>query len=763
MKIQILLISIISMYMTASCTDSNNSGKGNSQTPIDEKVDSVLSLMNVDEKIGQLNMYNGSWEFTGPVPENDDSQHKADMIKSGGVGGMLNVLTVKGTRAAQKLAVENSRLGIPLIFGYDIIHGYKTMFPVPLAQAASWDEEVARAGAEVAALEGSAAGVHWTFAPMIDISRDARWGRIMESAGEDPYLTSIMGRAWIEGYQGDVLSASHTIAACAKHFAAYGYGEAGRDYNTAEISRSTLHNVILRPFKVASDAGVATFMNSFNSINGVPATASKYLQRKWLKGEWGFEGFVVSDWGSIKEMVLHGYSRDSDEAARQALEAGSDMDMESRAYENGLKKLVLESKEHSDLLDDAVRRILKLKFQLGLFDDPYKYCDEEKEKNSILTSANLEVARDAARKSIVLLKNEKELLPLSKNVSSIAVIGQLAGSKDVPLGNWRAQAIKDSGVSLFEGIEAAVSADTKVQFAEGYSLTQGQRSFINELDFVENDRSGFAEAIALAKSSEVVILALGEDCFQSGEGRSQVDIGLKGNQRELFDELIKVNKNVIVTLMNGRPLAIPEVVQNAPAILETWFLGSESGHGIADVVFGDYNPSGKLPVSFPYHVGQEPLYYARKNTGRPVPESGSYDHVVWSHYTDASNDALIPFGYGLSYTQFEYSDLKVQSQNGDLKVEFLLKNVGDIDGKETAQIYIRDLHASEIQPIKRLVKYLQINLEAGQEERITIDLGAEDLGYYNSEGEFVIEDGLFDIMVGTNSRDVMTSQLEMKF
>jgi len=679
------------------------------------------------------------------------------------VGGMLNVLTVEGTKAAQKLAVENSRLGIPLIFGYDIIHGYKTMFPIPLAQASSWDTEVARKGSEVAALEGASAGIHWTFAPMIDISRDARWGRIMESAGEDPYLTEVMSKAWIDGYQQDDLSATHTIAACAKHFAAYGFGEAGRDYNTAEVSRSTLHNVILRPFKVASEAGVATFMNSFNDINGIPASGHKYLLRELLKGSWHYDGFVVSDWGSIKEMVLHGHAKDLRESARMALEAGSDMDMEGRAYENELENLVKNNPEYEKLLNDAVRRILRVKFDLGLFDDPYKYCDKTRERDNILTKENLSASRDAARKSMVLLKNDNTLLPLSKQVKSIAVIGQLAGSKDVPLGNWRAQAIKNSGVSLVEGIKAAVSANTQVEYTSGYTLTRGKRSFINELDFPEGDRSDFANAVALAKKSEVVILALGEDCFQSGEGRSQVDIGLKGNQKELLEALLKVNKNIVITLMNGRPLAIPEVINSVPAVLETWFLGSESGHAIADVIFGDYNPSGKLPVSFPYHVGQEPLYYSQKSTGRPAPESGNYEDVVWSHYTDSPNEAFIPFGFGLSYTAFEYSDFKVEAVDAGVSLSVLLKNTGDFMGKETVQVYVRDMYASEIQPMKRLVKYQQVELEPGSKQIIEINLGEEELGFYNAKGEFVSESGEFEIMVGGNSRDVMTNLVDVAF
>lgn len=595
---------------------------------------------------------------------------------------------------------------------------------------------------------------------MVDISRDARWGRIMEGAGEDPLLASSMARAWVEGFQGDELSEIHSIAACAKHFAGYGFAEAGRDYNTAEISLNTMYNVVLPPFKAASEAGVASFMNAFNEIGGIPATGSESLQRDVLKGQWGFKGFVVSDWGSIDEMVHHGYAEDQKEAAKFAMKAGSDMDMESYAYEKHLENLINEDAVDISLLDDAVRRILRVKFELGLFDDPYKYCNEELEKTALLTKENLEGARDAARKSIVLIKNENDLLPLSKEVNSIAVIGQLAGSKDVPLGSWRAQAIAHSAISLVEGIQNTVKANTRVKYAQGYTLTEGDRDFYHELNIVEGDKGGGAEAINLAKNSEVVVLALGEDCFQTGEGRSQMNISLKGNQEELLKALLKVNKNIIVTLMNGRPLAIPFVVENAPAILETWHLGSESGNAIADVLFGDYNPSGKLPVSFPYHVGQEPLYYNRKSTGRPNPS----DQVFWSHYTDGPNEALLPFGYGLSYSKFELSNFAVAVKgNNEVKVTATLKNTSERPGKETVQLYIRDMAASLIQPIKRLVAFKQISLNGGETQTFSFSLSEKNLGFYHSDGTFYGENGKFKIMIGTNSRDLAVEQIEVKF
>jgi len=757
-----LSLAIIISIIFGSCTPATETNTISDKT-ISYKVDSLMSLMTLAEKIGQTNMYNGTWEFTGPIPADNSSQEKAEQIKNGMVGAMINVLSAKATREAQKMAVENSRLGIPLLFGYDVIHGYKTMLPVPLAQAASWSEDAARQGAEIAAREAASAGQHWTFSPMIDVSRDARWGRIMESAGEDPYLSSVMARAWVQGYQGKSLADPVSIAACAKHFAAYGFAEAGRDYNTVDISDQTLYNVVFPPFKAASDAGVATFMNAFNEINGVPATGSTFLQRDILKGAWGFEGFMVSDWGSIGEMVTHGFARDNKHAAELAMNAGSDMDMESRAYERELEGLITEGKVDIVALDDAVKRILKLKYALGLFEDPYLYCDEQREKETLLAVENLQGAREIARKTMVLFKNENNILPLSKEVKSVAVIGQLAGSKDIPLGNWRGQAVTNSAVSLLEGVQSAVSDQSKVAFAEGYILSTGTRDFIHELDIQPGDESGFAESIRLAKSSEVVIMAVGEDCFQTGEGRSQADIALKGNQQQLLMEVLKVNKNVIVVLMNGRPLAIPEVMDQAPAIIEAWFAGSEAGNAIADVIFGDYNPSGKLPVSFPHHVGQEPLHYDRKNTGRPVTNDFDSGLVFWSHYTDAPTESLLPFGFGLSYSTFEYSNFSVTPKEKGATVTVDVTNSSKIDGTETVQVYVRDVVATVTQPVKRLVDFQQMEVSAGETRKVTFDLSEEDFGFYHKNYDFYAEDGVFDVMIGGNSRDLQSIGVTLSF
>ena len=600
---------------------------------LEKKLDALLAQMTLEEKIGQLNQYSQGFDVTGPAPKEGAPAEMYNQIRQGLVGSMLNVLGADATRKAQQLAVEGSRLHIPMLFGYDVIHGYRTIFPVPLGESASWNLATIERSARIAATEAASAGLHWTFAPMVDVSHDARWGRIMEGAGEDPYLGAQIAAARVRGFQGSDLAAPDALAACAKHFAAYGFAAGGRDYNTVDISEQTLRNVVLPPFKAAVDAGVATVMNSFNEIAGIPATGSVHLQREILKGEWGFRGLVVSDWGSIGEMVPHGFSADLKQAAQQAIVAGSDMDMESRAYIAHLASLVRSGAVSPKLVDEAARRVLRLKFRLGLFDDPYRHSNAERERQTLSRPEHLVAAREVARESIVLLKNDGGLLPLDKGLASIAVIGPLAADKDVPLGNWRGQGQTGSAVSLLEGIQAAVSPATRVLYAEGAKLSLGGHSFAGELTFNTSDRTGFAAAVDAARHSDLVVMALGEDALQSGEGRSQADIGLKGLQEELLRAVLEVNKNVVVVLMNGRPLAIPWLGEHVPAIVEAWFAGSQAGHAVADVLFGAYNPSGKLPVSFPRNVGQLPYSYSHKNTGRPGPLS----EVFWSHYTDSPN------------------------------------------------------------------------------------------------------------------------------
>ena len=719
-----------------------------------DRVDALLERMTLEEKIGQLNQYSNTFDITGPPASDQAGRARLHRVQSGLVGSMLNLAGVEETCRAQRHAVENSRLGIPMLFALDVIHGYRTMFPIPLGEAASWDLDAIERSARVAATEATAAGLHWTFAPVVDIARDARWGRIMEGAGEDPFLASQVAAARVRGFQGRDLASVDTLAACAKHFAAYGFAEAGREYNTVELSENTLRNVVLPPFKAAVDAGVATVMNGFNEIGGVPVTASSHLQREILKGEWAFEGFVVSDWESIGELTVHGVAADLREAAAMALAAGSDMDMQSEAYLDHLADLVESGIVSEQLIDDAVRRILTVKFRLGLFDDPYRYCDADRERRVILSREHLDAARDVARKSIVLLKNDGNLLPLAKATGSIAVIGPLAADKDTPLGSWRARAVPGSAVSLLEGIRAAVGDGVEVTYAEGAPLAVGERSFLQELTFNTADTSGFAAAVAAAEAAETVVIAVGEEAFQSGEARSQVDIGLKGVQLELLERVVAANPNTVVVLMNGRPLTLDRVAAVAPAILETWHLGSEAGHAIADVLFGDHNPSGRLPVSFPYHVGQEPLYYNAKSTGRPR----SRGDVFWSHYTDAPNRALFPFGFGLSYTTFEYSGHRLGADqlpmDGELTVEVTVTNTGERVGTEVVQLYIRDLVGSVTRPVKELKGFRSVELAPGEKRTVRFTLTADDLAYFTAWGAWEAEPGEFAVYVGRSSEDV---------
>ncbi|MFD2916911.1 beta-glucosidase BglX [Psychroserpens luteus] len=733
---------------------SNNSSHFNNNL-LNQKVDSVLALMRINEKIGQLVQYSGKWNMTGPSSSNSD-QYKLEKLKKGEVGSMLNITSVTSIRETQRIVIEHSRLKIPLIFAYDVIHGYKTIFPIPLGESASWDLKIIEQSAAIAAKESAASGLNWTFAPMIDVSRDARWGRVMEGVGEDTFLNSEIGVARIKGFQGNNLSDNSTIAACAKHFAGYGFGEAGRDYNTVNIGENELHNVILPPFKAAANAGVATFMNAFNDIDGIPATGDKVLQRDLLKGEWNFNGFIVSDWGSIAEMEVHGYAKDEKHAAEIALNAGSDMDMQSFAYETYLEILLNEKKVSIAQIDDAVKRVLRIKFELGLFDDPYKYCNEERERTEVYSEENLAIARDVAKKSIVLLKNENKILPLSKSIGSIAVIGPLADDKNSPLGNWRAKGEYNSAVSLLEGVKASVEKNTKVYYEKGIDLTiptvkPGENQFSQPLKFNTTDRSDIKKAVEAAKKTEVVLLAIGEDAYQSGEGRSQTDIGFKGLQIELLEAIKAVNPNIVIVLMNGRPMDLSRPTEMVPSILECWHLGSQSGYAIADVIFGDYNPSGKLPVSFPHNVGQEPLYYNQKNTGRPYNARS----VTFSAYRDSPKTALYPFGFGLSYTTFKYSDITSSQTkikvNGNLTVSVKVTNTGDCAGEEVVQLYIRDLVGSLIRPVRELKGFQKVMLKAGESKNVMFTIDSEILQFYTANKKWEVEPGKFNVWIGGSS------------
>ncbi len=749
-----------------SCNESNKSDLTTSNkisekynASIETRVDSLLKLMTLEEKIGQMNQYNGFWDVTGPTPKNGDAAKKYEHLKKGWVGSMLNVTGVKDVKALQKIAVEETRLGIPLIIGFDVVHGFKTISPIPLAEAASWDLEAMKNSAVVAADEASASGINWTFAPMVDISRDARWGRVMEGAGEDPFLGSKIAIARVQGFQGDDLAANNTIAACAKHFAAYGFAEAGRDYNTVDIGTSTLYNVIFPPFIAAKDAGVRTFMNSFNEINGIPATGSAYLQRDILKGEWNFDGFVVSDWGSITEMIAHRQAKDGKHAAEIAANGGSDMDMESYLYVGELANLVKEGKVKEATIDDAVRRILRVKFELGLFDDPYKYCDEARETEVIGSKKIQEAVLDMAKKSIVLLKNDNQLLPLKKEGQKIAVIGALANDKTSPLGSWRIGADDETAVSVLEGLKAY--AGNQITYSKGADVVTGETVFAKELTINTTDKSGFSDAISNAKNADVVIMVLGEHGLLSGEGRSRVNLDLPGVQQELLEEVYKVNKNIVLVLNNGRPLTINWADKNIPAIVEAWHLGTQSGHAIAQVLYGDYNPSGKLPMTFPRHVGQVPIYYNYKSTGRPnLPAP---NEVFWSHYTDVSNTPLYPFGYGLSYTTFDYSNLKVNVVSKDkVEVTVTLTNIGKVKGKEVAQLYLRDEYASVTRPVRELKGFELVELNPNEAKTINFTLTQAELGFYNNDGKYIVEAGDFKVFVGGSSMATLEAKFELK-
>lgn len=717
-----------------------------------QKVDSLLSIMTLEEKIGQMNQYNGFMDFTGPRPKEGQQAQKLEHLKKGWVGSMLNVHGVENVRAVQKIAVEETRLGIPLIMGFDVIHGYKTISPIPLAEAASWDLEAIQRSAEIAAKEASAAGIHWTFAPMVDITRDARWGRVMEGAGEDPYLGSLIAKARVRGFQGEDLSSPHTIAATAKHFAGYGFAEAGREYNTVDVGTYTLHNVINPPFKAAIEADVKTFMNAFNILNGIPATGNVYLQRDLLKGEWDFQGFMVSDWGSITELIDHGFAKDGREAAKKAIIAGSDMDMESYHYIEELADLVRSGEVSEDLVDDAARRILRLKFELGLFEDPYRYTDEDREKEWVYNESFRPEMLQLAQKSMVLLKNENNLLPLEKNNQKIGLIGPLVKDKTSPLGSWRLAADEETAVSVWEGF-ANYPAENQLSYANGVRLLDEENpSFVNAIAVNKTDRTGISEAVQLAKNVDVVVMVIGEHGLQSGEGRSRTRLDLPGLQQELLEEVYKANKNIVVVLQNGRPLDLTWMDQHVPAIVEAWHLGTESGNAIASVLYGDYNPSGKLPMSFPRHVGQMPLYYNQMNTGRAGKRG---NEVFWSHYNDEANDALYPFGFGLSYTSFSVSAPEIDNtfkKNKSITCKVSVTNTGKRAGKETIQLYVRQLNANASRPIKELKGFKQLQLKPGETKEVAFNLSEKELGYYMPTGEWTVDEGAhFEVFVGSNS------------
>jgi len=716
------------------------------QKSIDQKVTELMAKMTLEEKIGQLNQYNDDITATGPITKDAD---KAGQVRAGKLGSILNAVGTKNTKNWQDQAMQ-SRLKIPLLFGQDVIHGFRTTFPIPLGETATWDMNLIEKSARIAATEASAYGIHWTFAPMVDIGRDPRWGRVMEGAGEDTYLGTLVGKARVKGFQGNGLGNKDAVMACAKHFAAYGAAVGGRDYNSVDMSLRQLHETYLPPFKAVSDIGVATFMNSFNDINGIPATGNKYLQRDLLKGAWNFQGFVVSDWGSIGEMIPHGFAKDNKEAALKAIIAGSDMDMESRSYTNHLAELEKEGKVDIQLIDDAVRRILTKKYELGLFDDPYRFINEKREKEQANNPEHRKFAREIGAKSIVLLKNENQLLPLSPATKKVAIIGPFAKATVENHGFWSIAFPDDSQriVTQFDGIKAQLDKNSEVLYAKGCNAN-------------DNDKSLFAEAVETAKKADVVIMTLGEGHAMSGEAKSRSNIHFSGVQEDLLKEIAKTGKPIILMINAGRPLVFDWASENIPTIVYTWWLGTEAGNSIADVLFGKINPGGKLPMTFPRNEGQIPIYYNHYNTGRPAKNNTDRNYV--SAYIDLDNDPAYPFGFGLSYTTFQYSDVNVSATqlkgNQTLTASVTLTNSGNYDGEEVVQLYIRDLVGKVVRPVKELKGFQKIFLKKGESKTVSFNITPEDLKFYDDELNFDWESGEFDIMIGTNSAQVQTKRV----
>ncbi len=710
-------------------------------------IDSLLHVMTLDEKVGQLVLYTPAAQDS--VTGSRLSPRQEELIVRGAIGGIFNLHGADATHEVQKIAVERSRLRIPLLFGLDVIHGYRTTFPIPLAEASSWDTALVASDARIAANEAAVSGINWTFAPMVDIARDPRWGRIAEGSGEDPLLGSVMAAARVRGFQGSDPASDVSIAACVKHYAAYGGAEGGRDYNTVDVSERTLREVYLLPYRAGVDAGALTVMSSFNEIAGVPSTGNRWLLTGILRTEWGFRGFVVSDWTSVTELIPHGVARDTPAAVALAFNAGDDMDMESGAYAMSLPGLVRSGNVTSAALDEGVRRILRVKYALGLFDDPYRHASREQEQSTFLNAGFVARAREAGRRSIVLLKNSGGILPVSKATKSIAVIGPLADDRVDPLGPWDCLGRAEDVVSLLEGIRRAVSPSTRILYAPGCTI-EG------------SDRSGFAAALEASAKADVVVLALGESREMSGEAESRSALDLPGVQESLLESVAAAGKPVVVVLMNGRPLAVPWAASHAGAILESWFLGVQSGNAIADVLFGDSNPSGKLPATFPRTVGQVPFYYNHKNTGRPADDTEKFT----SRYRDLPSSPLYPFGFGLSYTTFVYGGVSVAPEvidgAGTVRIGVTVKNAGTRPGEEVVQLYVRQDVGSVTRPVKELKGFRKILLGPGESRRVEFSLTGSDLAAYDASMKRVVEPGTFTVQVGTNSRDVSEGHFSVK-
>ena len=743
--------SFVACWLLAACGPSHPTSR------MDQKIDSLLAVMTLEEKIGQLNLPSAGQFTTGQAQSSDIARQ----IEQGKVGGLFNIKSVAAIKEMQQLAVEKSRLKIPLLFGMDVIHGYESVFPIPLGLSCTWDMQAIERSARVAAEEASADGINWTFSPMVDVSRDPRWGRISEGSGEDPYLGGEIARAMVRGYQGTDLSLPNTIMSCTKHYALYGASEAGRDYNTVDMSRHRMYNEYFPPYKAAVEAGSASMMASFNEIDGIPATANQWLLTDVLRKQWGFQGFVVSDYTGVSEMIAHGIG-DINEVSARAMNAGLDMDMVSEGLLNTLAQSVKEGKVTEQQITQACRRILEAKYKLGLFDDPYRYCDEERAKKEVFSTANRAIAREIAAQSFVLLRNEGHVLPLKKQ-GTIALVGPLAHSSVNMPGTWSVAARHAESVSLLQGLQKAVGASAKVVYAKGSNLDADAVLEANATLFGKtlnrDSRSEEAlreEALRVARGADVIVAALGESAEMTGEASSRVNIEIPQTQKELLNTLLKTGKPVVLVLFTGRPLVLTSESKKVPAILNVWFGGSEAGDAIADVLFGKVNPSGKLTTTFPQHAGQVPIYYAHKNTGRPL--TGPWFTKFQSNYLDVPNEPLYPFGYGLSYTTFAYGDVQLSAAemiaSDSITATIEVANTGTYDGAEVVQLYIRDVVASVTRPVKELKGFQKIFLKAGERQKVTFTLSARDLSFYNADLQWVVEPGQFEVQIGGHSQEV---------
>lgn len=739
-------ILIAGLFLFSEC--SNTVREIKPESGYQYKVDSLLKIMTLEEKVGQLNLLSSGWDVTGPAMRDDYIKE----LKAGRVGAIFNALSVPYNKDLQRIAVEETRLGIPLLFGYDVIHGYKTIFPIPLAESSSWDLELIEKSARLSAEEAAAEGINWVFNPMVDISIDPRWGRVAEGSGEDTYLGSLIAAAKVSGYQGNDLGSPASVVACVKHYAAYGAALAGRDYGTVDMSDRKLKETYLPPFKAAVDAGVGSIMTSFNELDAVPATANNYLLKDILKNEWNFQGFVVTDYSAIKELMAHGVATNEKQAGEISINAGVDMDMQSGIFMKELPELLKENKVKMADIDDAVRRILTIKYQLGLFEDPYLYLDENRQKEVVFSDKMMDHSLDAARKSIVLLKNNefngKKLLPLSKKLNKVAVIGPMADNQLDMLGTWHSAGDKTKVTTVLQGLKET-NPNTQFSYAKG-------------CDFVGNDKSGFEEAVKLAKQSDLVVMAVGEKFSQNGEAASRSDISLPGAQLDLIKEIEKTEKPMVVLVMAGRPLILNWINDHIPAVLNTWHLGTKGGLAIAQVLYGEYNPAAKLTMSFPRNVGQIPVYYNDKNTGRPFNKNDKYT----SKYLDVPNDPLFPFGYGLSYSDFEYSNLQlsdtIMTMDGHITISVDIENKGPFDGEEIAQLYVRDIVGSVTRPVKELKGFQKLLINKNEITTVIFELHSEDLAFYTKNMEFKAEPGAFKVFIGTNSQETLSADFVLR-